>query len=59
MICAQNVTLHNAASSFSTVPTPNDSQQALLRAAGVTLPDALPVRTARVVTRKSLVSERK
>ena len=59
MICAQNVILNSSGNSFTVIPTPNSSQKKLLDAADVTLPDAIPKRNAHVVTRKSLVSERK
>lgn len=45
--------------SYQTIPTPRLLGQALLDKANITLPDALPCRNAKVVTKKKLVSERK
>ena len=44
---------------YQTIPTPRLLGQALLDKANITLPDVLPCRNAKVVTKKKLVSERK
>lgn len=59
LLCTQTVTIKDAGSSFNIIPTPPPSLKSLLAAARVILPDALPLRTACVVTRKSLPSQRK
>jgi transposase len=56
-LCATEVIVGNA--SAQTIPEPRDSGKALLEAAGVSLPEAIPCRNAKVVTRKKLVSERR
>ena len=58
-LCAQTVTIKDSQTVFNSIPTPNDSLQKLLSAANISIPEALPKRTARVVTRKKLSSERK
>ena len=56
-LCATEVIVGSA--SVQTIPQPRDSGKALLEAAGVSLPDAIPCRNAKVVTRKKLVPERR
>ena len=56
-LCATEVIVGNA--SAQTIPEPRDSGKALLQAAGVSLPDAIPCRNVEVVTRKKLVPERR
>lgn len=55
--CATEVKVGSA--SAHTIPEPRDSDMALLEAAGVSLPDAIPCRNVSVVTRKKLVPERR
>jgi hypothetical protein len=45
--------------SVQTIPEPHDSGKALLAAAGVSLPDAIPCRNVKAVTRKKLVPQRR
>ena len=56
-LCATEVIV--AGTSVQTIPEPRESGKALLAAAGVTLPDAIPCRNIKVATRKKLVSERR
>ncbi len=56
-LCATEVIVGSA--SAQTIPEPRDSGKALLEAAGVSLPDAIPCRNVKVVTRKKLVPERR
>jgi hypothetical protein len=42
-----------------TVPAPRERGDLLLKAANITLPDAIPCRGVNVFTRKKLVSERR
>lgn len=49
----------NGRAEFQTIPEPRERGSELLKAAGFTLPDALPSRNVRVDTRKKLVPERK
>ena len=58
-LCAQTVTINDSQTIFNSIPTPNDALQRLLSAANISIPEALPKRTAHVVTRKQLSSERK
>ncbi len=55
-LCATEVIVGSA--SAQTIPEPRDSGKALLEAASVSLPEAIPCRNIKVVTRKKLVSER-
>lgn len=56
-LCATEVFVGTA--SAQTIPEPRDSGKALLEAAGVSLPEAIPCRNVKVVTRKKLVSQRR
>lgn len=55
-LCTQHITIKEA--EWDQVPTPSADQQELLRAASVTIPEALPHRPGNVVTRKKLQTER-
>ena len=57
-ICSMKVSYAGMAE-FQTIPEPRALGLALLNAAGITLPDAIPSRNVRVATRKKLVPERK
>jgi transposase len=56
-LCATEVLLGDV--SIHTVPTPRELGELLLKAADVTLPDAIPCRKEKVFTRKKLVGERR
>jgi len=56
-LCATEVIVGSA--SAQTIPEPRDSGKVLLEAAGVSLPEAIPCRNVKVVTRKKLVPERR
>jgi transposase len=56
-LCATEVIVGSA--SAQTIPEPRDFGKVLLEAAGVSLPDAIPCRNVKVVTRKKLVPERR
>ena len=45
--------------SYQTIPEPRELGKILLSKIGISLPDAIPCRNVKVVTRKKLVSERK
>jgi transposase len=45
--------------SYQTIPEPRELGKTLLSKAGISLPDAIPSRNTKVVTRKKLTSERK
>lgn len=57
-LCATQVDV-GADLSVQTIPEPRDSGKRLLAAANVTLPDAIPCRNVKVVTRKKLVAQRR
>jgi transposase len=56
-LCATEVLIGDV--SVHTVPTPRELGELLLKAADVTLPDAIPCRKEKVFTRKKLVEERR
>lgn len=56
-LCTQKISVNGC--ELHKIPTPRDTSAALLKAAGVTLPEALPELGARVVSRKKLTSRRK
>ena len=56
-LCATEVLIGDV--SIHTVPTPRELGELLLKAADVTLPDAIPCRKEKVFTRKKLVEERR
>ena len=56
-LCATEVLIGNV--SVQTIPEPRSSVRELLSKADVTLPETIPSRGARVVTRKKLVPERR
>ena len=56
-LCATEVSVGGV--SVQTIPEPRDSGKALLEAAKIGLPDAIPCRHVQVVTKKKLVSERR
>ncbi|MGA1871934.1 MAG: hypothetical protein ACMUJM_25740, partial [bacterium] len=57
-ICSIEVVASDQAS-YQTVPEPRELGKTLLSKIGISLPDTLPCRNVKVVTRKKLVSERK
>ncbi|MCX7019606.1 MAG: hypothetical protein NTY46_11580 [Candidatus Sumerlaeota bacterium] len=57
-LSAMTVTVEKAGIELHKVPKPRDLSVRLLEAAGVTMPDFLPKRTADVVTKKSLAKAR-
>jgi hypothetical protein len=57
-ICAIEVVTANQVS-YQTIPEPRELGKTLLSKIGVSLPDTIPCRKVKVVTRKKLVSERK
>lgn len=56
-LCATEVLIGDV--SIHTVPTPRELGELLLKAADVTLPDAIPCRKEKVFTRKKLVEQRR
>lgn len=56
-LCATEVLIGDV--SIQTVPAPRKLSELLLKEANVTLPDAIPCRKVKVVTRKKLVEERR
>jgi hypothetical protein len=56
-LCATEVTV--GTTPVQTIPEPRESGKALLEAADVSLPEAIPCRNVHVDTRKKLVSERR
>ncbi len=57
-ICAIEVVAANQVS-YQTIPEPREPGKTLLSKIGISLPDTIPYRKVKVVTRKKLVSERK
>jgi len=56
-LCATEVLIGDV--SIQTVPAPRELGELLLKKANVTLPDAIPCRKVKVLTRKKLVEERR
>jgi transposase len=57
-ICSIEV-ITTGQASYQTIPEPRELGKSLLSKIGICLPDAIPCRNTKVVTRKKLVSERK
>ena len=53
------IEVHFPKMSYQQIPQPRSSTAVLLEKAGITLPDAIPLKGVSVLTRKKLVSERK
>jgi len=58
-LCSTTIRVGGSKAETHTIPLPRDESRRLLEAAGVRLPEALPSRGLRVVTRRRLPSRRK